>query len=241
MFGRYSLYEEGLICACQEFDESRYGAFGVDRDAIIPITEEKYYEDDIVSRFETFIECIYGRECLEDNLEYIANALGTKGNSARERIRAYFINDFYTDHCNTYSVTGSGKRPIYWMFDSGKQNGFKCLIYMHRYTPDMVGLIRSDYLTKTQSMIENALKNAEYAIVTSASAVDRAQAMKKRDKYIKQLEEIRAYYPALSHIALQRIDIDLNDGVKENYTKFQGVEVSVEGEKKQKIDLLAKI
>lgn len=140
-----------------------------------------------------------------------------------------------------YSVTGSGKRPIYWLFDSGKQNGFKCLVYLHRYTPDTVGLIRSDYLTKAQGMIENALKNAEYAINTSGSAVDRAQATKKRDKYIKQLAEIRAYYPALSHIALQRINLDLDDGVKANYEKFQNIEVSIEGEKKQKVDLLAKI
>ena len=138
-------------------------------------------------------------------------------------------------------MTGSGKRPIYWLFDSGKQNGFKCLIYLHRYTPDTVGLIRSDYLTKAQSMIENALKNAEYAINTSGSVVDRAQATKKRDKYIKQLAEIRAYYPALSHIALQRINLDLDDGVKANYEKFQNIEVSIEGEKKQKVDLLAKI
>ena len=135
----------------------------------------------------------------------------------------------------------AGKRPIYWLFDSGKNNGFKCLIYLHRYNPDTVGLVRSDYLTKAQSMIENALSNAEYAINTSPSAVDKAQATKKRDKYIKQLAEIRAYYPALSHIALQRIDLDLDDGVKANYEKFQNIEVSIEGEKKQKVNLLAKI
>ena len=114
-------------------------------------------------------------------------------------------------------------------------------MYLHRYTPDTVGMIRSDYLTKIQSMIENALKNTEYAISTSSSAVDRAQATKKRDKYIKQLAEIRAYYPALSHIALKRIELDLDNGVKVNYAKFQGIEVGGEGEKKQKINLLAKI
>ncbi len=174
-------------------------------------------------------------------MDFIGDAIGTKGASSREKIRNYFLNEFFKEHCNTYSVTGAGKRPIYWLFDSGKQNGFKCLIYLHRYTPDTVGMIRSDYLTKTQGMIENALKNAEYAINTSSSAVDRAQATKKRDKYLKQLAEIRAYYPALSHIALQRIELDLDDGVKANYAKFQGIEVSVEGEKKQKVDLLAKI
>lgn len=241
MFGRYSLDEEGLVYAGGEFDKSKYKTFPADADAIIPITDEAYFEDDIVGRFEEFIRIVFGKDTLEENLEFIAEALGTKGSTSREKIRNYFLNDFFKDHCATYSVTGSGKRPIYWLFDSGKQNGFKCLIYLHRYTQDTVGLIRSDYLTKTQSMIENALKNAEYAISTSTSAVDRAQATKKRDKYIKQLAEIRAYYPALSHIALQRIPLDLDDGVKVNYAKFQGIEVSVEGEKKQKVDLLAKI
>ena len=241
MFGRYSLDEPGLICAGGEFDSSRYSKFYADKDGIIPITDEQFFDDDIAARFEEFIKTVYGSETLENNLEFIADALGSKGSTSREKIRNYFLNDFFKDHCNTYSMTGSGKRPIYWLFDSGKQNGFKCLIYLHRYSQDMVGIIRSDYLTKTQSMIENALKNAEYAINTSSSAVDRAQATKKRDKYIKQLAEIRAYYPALSHIALQRIELDLDDGVKANYAKFQGIEISVEGEKKQKVDLLAKI
>lgn len=241
MFGRYSLDEPGLIYAGGEFDPGRYKTFPADKDAIIPITDESYFEDDIVGRFEDFIKIVYGEKTLEQNLDFIADALATKGTSSREKIRNYFLNDFFKDHCSIYSVTGSGKRPIYWLFDSGKKNGFKCLVYLHRYTSDTVGLIRSDYLTKTQSMIENALKNAEYAINTSSSAVDRAQATKKRDKYIKQLAEIRAYYPALSHIALKRIELDLDDGVKVNYAKFQGIEVGGEGEKKQKINLLAKI
>ena len=241
MFGRYSIGKKGLIYAGGVFDADEYNQFSADNDAIIPITDEQYFEDDIVSRFEDFIKVVFGEETLENNLEFISKALGNKGNSAREVIRNYFIESFYKDHCVEYSVTGSGKRPIYWLFDSGKQNGFKALIYIHRYTSDMVGMVRSEYLIKTQSMIENALKNAEYAINTSSSAVDRAQATKKRDKYLKQLAEIRAYYPALSHIALQRIELDLDDGVKANYAKFQGIEVSVEGEKKQKVDLLAKI
>ena len=241
MFGRYSLDEPGLVFAGENFDKKRYKSFIADEDAIIPITDEQYFDDDIVGRFEEFLRCLFGEDTLEANLQYIADVLGTKGNSSREKIRNYFLNDFFKDHCNMYSVNGSGKRPIYWLFDSGKHNGFKCLIYLHRYTPDTVGLIRSDYLTKAQNMIENALKNAEYAINTSGSAVDRAQATKKRDKYIKQLAEIRAYYPALSHIALQRIKLNLDDGVKVNYEKFQNIEVSIEGEKKQKVDLLAKI
>lgn len=241
MFGRYSLDETGLIYAGGDFDSSRYTTFAADDDAIIPITDEEYFDDDIVTRFVEFIRTVYGNKSLESNLDYIAKALGNKGNTSREVIRNYFLNDFFKDHCSTYSVTGSGKRPIYWLFDSGKQNGFKCLIYMHRYTPDTVGLIRSVYLKKAQDAIEASLKNAEYAIANTESAVDRASNTRKRDKYIKQLAEIKPYYQALSHVAMQRIDIDLDDGVKVNYAKFQGVEVGGEGEKKQTIDLLSKI
>lgn len=140
-----------------------------------------------------------------------------------------------------YSLTGSGKRPIYWLFDSGKQNGFKCLIYMHRYNKDTLNLIRSEYLHKTQNALENALKNAEYIIQSSTSAVERAKATKDRDRYVKQLNEMRIYYQALSHLALQKIEIDLDDGVKHNYQLFQNIEVIVDGGKKQKVDLLAKI
>lgn len=241
MFGRYSLDEPGLIYAGGTLNKDKYLTFPIDVDGVIPITDEKYFDDDIVGRVEEFIKVLFGEDTLEANLQYIAEALETKGKSSRERIRNYFLNDFFKDHCNTYSTTGSGKRPIYWLFDSGKQNGFKCLVYIHRYSPDIIGLIRSDYLSETQNMIENSLKNAEYIINTSSSAVDRAQATKKRDKYVKQLAEIRAYYPALSHIALQRIDLDLDDGVKANYAKFQGIEVSIEGEKKQVVNLLAEI
>ena len=214
--------------------------FKYDIDNIIPICDEEYFDDDIVARFYEFIKVVFGENDFAQNITYIATVLGGKGTD-REIIRNYFMNEFYADHCSLYSAGLGGKRPIYWLFESGSENAFKCLVYLHRYTPDTVGLIRSDYLTKIQGMIENALKNAEYAINTSSSAVDRAQATKKRDKYIKQLAEIRAYYPALSHIALQRIDLNLDDGVKANYAKFQGIEVSIEGEKKQKVDLLAKI
>ena len=153
---------------------------------------------------------------------FIADALGNKGDTFREVIRNYFLNDFYKDHAKTYSVTGSGKRPIYWLFDSGKQNGFKCLIYMHRYTPDKVGLIRSVYLKKASDAIQKALDNAEYIIANTESNVDRALSTKKRDKYVKQLAEIKPYYQALSHMAMQRIELDLDDGVKVNYAKFRG-------------------
>ena len=175
------------------------------------------------------------------NLKFIADAIGNKGDTSRAVIRNYFLDDYYKDHCNTYSVTGSGKRPIYWLFDSGKQNGFKVLIYIHRYTPDTVGLIRSVYLHNAQAAIQNSLQNSEYIIATTTSATERARETRKRDKYVKQLKELRPYYQALSHIALQHIPMDLDDGVKKNYQLFQGVEVSTEGKKKQTIDLLAKL
>lgn len=241
IFGRYSLDIEGLAYAGGEWDSSKYKTFIPDDDNCIPITDEEYFEDDIVGRFCEFLKVVFGEESLEENLNYVAQALGNKGNTSREIIRNYFLNDFFKDHCSTYSVTGSGKRPIYWLFDAGKQNGFKCLIYMHRYDKDTVNRVRSEYLKKMQDAIEGALKNAEYAVDNSSSAVDRAAATRKRDKYIKQLNEIRAYYPALSHMALQRIEIDLDDGVKTNYAKFQGIETVDENGKKQKVDLLAKI
>ena len=241
MFGRYSLDVEGLAYAGGEWDSNKYKTFIPDDDNCIPITDEEYFEDDIVGRFCEFLKVVFGEESLEENLNYVAQALGNKGNTSREIIRNYFLNDFFKDHCSTYSVTGSGKRPIYWLFDAGKQNGFKCLIYMHRYDKDTVNRVRSEYLKKMQDAIEGALKNAEYAVDNSSSAVDRAAATRKRDKYIKQLNEIRAYYPALSHMALQRVEINLDDGVKTNYAKFQGIETVDENGKKQKVDLLAKI
>lgn len=236
MLGRYSLDVEGLAYAGGEWDNSKYSIFIPDADNIIPITDEEYFDDDIVCRFIDFLKVVYGEDTLEENLEFIANALGAKGKSSREVIRSYFIKDFYKDHCKIYQ-----KRPIYWLFDSGKQNGFKALIYMHRYDKDTVGRIRADYLHKTQGAIEGALKNAEYIISSSTSAVDRAKATKDRDKYIKQLSETRIYDQAIAHVALQRIEIDLDDGVKHNYQLFQGVEVSSEGSKKQSVDLLAKL
>ena len=244
MFGRYSLDVEGLIYAGGDWKEAystKYKTFLPDEDAIIPITDEEYFKDDIVARFVEFIRVVYGNEALEENLKFIADALGNKGDTPRVVIRNYFLNDFYKDHCNTYSVTGSGKRPIYWLFDSGKQNGFKALIYIHRYTPDTVGLIRSVYLHNAQTAIQNALHNSEYIISSTTSATERARETRKRDKYVKQLNELRPYYQALSHVALQRIEMDLDDGVKKNYQLFQNVEVSTEGKKKQTINLLAKI
>lgn len=234
---------EEFISYCVGVILGRYEIEGIEfkEHPVVSISEFEIRENDLFSLLEDLIGRMFGEEVKKHNLIYIADSLQMKGTELRDRFIAYFSKDFYDFHCKQYSKVNSGKRPIYWLFDSGNQNGFKCLLYLHKYTPESVGFIRSEMLIKVQSMIENALKNAEYAINSAESAVDKAQATKKRDKYVKQLAEIRSYYPALSHIALQRIELNLDDGVKANYAKFQGIEVSVEGEKKQKIDLLAKI
>lgn len=236
MFGRYSLDVEGLAYAGGEWDAGKYQTFLPDTDNVLPITDEAYFADDIVTRLVDFVRVVYGAETLEQNLDFIANALGNKGTTSREVIRSYFLNDFYKDHCKIYQ-----KRPIYWLLDSGKQNGFKALIYLHRYDPDTVGRVRADYLHKQQGFLENAIANCDYTLETSQNARDKADATKKKDKLVKQLAETRLYDQALAHVALQRIPLDLDDGVKVNYEKFQGIEVKNEGTKAVKIDLLGKL
>ena len=241
MFGRYSLNEEGLIYAGGEWDNSKYTTFIPDKDNIIPITDEEYFEGDIVTRFCDWLKTAFGTKSFDTNMDFIANELGNKGDTSREVIRNYFLNDFFKDHCNTYSVTGSGKRPIYWLFDSGKQNGFKALIYMHRYDADTVGRVRTDYLHKAQKYVETAMQSAQYTLDNAFSSSEKSKATKSITKYTKQLAEMQIYDEAIAHIANQRIEIDLDDGVKVNYAKFQGVEVAQEGKKALKVDLLAKI
>lgn len=210
--------------------------FYPDVDNCIPITDEEYFSDDIVGRFVEFVKTVYGADTLEENLDFIAKALGNKGNTSREVIRNYFLKDFYADHLKVYQ-----KRPIYWLFDSGKENGFKALIYMHRYDADTVGRVRTDYLHRAQKYVETALQSAQYTIENAASASEKSRATKAVTKYTKQLAEMKIYDEAIAHIANKRIEIDLDDGVKVNYAKFQGVEVAQEGKKALKVDLLAKL
>lgn len=221
MFGRYSLSSPGLTYAGGTWEEGKYGQFKPDVDNIIPISDEEYLEDDIVSRFCAFLKNAFGENTLEENLDYIANALGNKGNSSREVIRNYFLEDFFKDHCQTYSVTGSGKRPIYWLFDSGKQNGFKALIYLHRYNADTIGNLRIDYLHRMQRIYESEISRMQDMIDHSTNAREVAQATKRREKLTKQLKECREYDEKLAHLALSRIELDLDDGVKKNYRKIQ--------------------
>lgn len=224
MFGRYSLDVEGLAYAGGEWDSSKYQSYIPDADNVIPITDEEYLDDDIVSRLCTWLKAVYGADTLEANLDYIAKALGNKGSTSREIIRSYFLNDFFKDHCQTYSVTGSGKRPIYWLFDSGKQNGFKALVYLHRYTPDTIGNLRIDYLHKMQRVYESEINRMQDMMDHSGNAREVAAASKRREKLQKQLKECKQYDERIAHLALARIPIDLDDGVKVNYEKVQTVD-----------------
>ena len=221
MFGRYSLGTTGLAYAGGKWDEHKYNQFKPDADNIIPISDEEYLEDDIVTRLCTFLKVTFGESTLEENLDFIAKALGNKGGSSRDVIRNYFLNDFFKDHCQTYSVSGSGKRPIYWLFDSGKQNGFKALIYLHRYNADTIGNLRIDYLHRMQRIYESEISRMQDMIDHSTSGREVAQATKRREKLAKQLKECREYDEKLAHLALSRIELDLDDGVKKNYRKIQ--------------------
>lgn len=216
MFGRYSLDVGGLAYAGGEWDASKYVTFPADKDSIIPICDDEYFADDIVGRFVKFIEVVYGSETLDENLKFIADALGGKG-QPKEVIRNYFMNDFYVDHCKMYQ-----KRPIYWLFDSGKKNGFKALIYMHRYREDTIARIRTDYVHEQQARYRTALADLEQRIA-GASAGERVKLNKKLKQLQEQAAEIHAYEEKIHHLADQMIRIDLDDGVKVNYAKFQDV------------------
>ncbi len=236
MFGRYSPYQEGLVYAGGNWDYSKYESlisesernlhgfehtkpvhYLPDADNIIPICDDDYFEDDIVGKFVNFIETIYGEETLEENLQFIADALGGNGKNARVVIRNYFLNDFYADHCKIYQ-----KRPIYWLFDSGKKNGFKALVYMHRYREDTIARMRTDYVHEQQSRYRTAIEDAENRLL-SAEGSERVKISKALGKLKDQDEEIRAYEEKIHHLADQMIRIDLDDGVKNNYEIFKDV------------------
>lgn len=229
MFGRYSLDVDGLAYAGGEWDESKYKTFIPDADNCIPITDEEYFEDDIVGLFCAWLKKVYGEDTLEENLDFIANALGNKGKTSREVIRNYFLTDFIKDHIKTYQ-----KRPIYWLFDSGKQNGFKALVYMHRWNADTIGNVRVEYLHRIQRVYEKEITRMQEIIDNSHDNKEISNATKRKEKLQKQIKETKDYDAKIAHLALLRIDIDLDDGVKVNYEKVQ----TADGKKMQ---ILAKI
>ncbi len=216
MFGRYSLDYPGLVYAGGDWDQSKYISFIPDKDGIIPICNDDYFEDDITGRFVKFIECAYGKNTLEENLRFIADALGGKGTS-REVIRNYFLNDFYSDHIKNYQ-----KKPFYWLFSSGNKGGFKCLVYMHRYKPDMIARIRTDYVHEQQSRYRTALENLEQRVEGAATS-ERVNLTRQLQKLQEQSIEIREYEEKVHHFADQMIHIDIEKGVKKNYEIFKDI------------------
>ena len=225
MFGRYSLDVDGLVLAdqgdtvedyLQKMPDLASVSFMPDADNVIPITDEEYFEDDIVGRFVEFMRVAYGAETLEENLRFVADALGGKGTS-RDVIRSYFLKEFFKDHCQTYK-----KRPIYWQFDSGKKNGFKALIYMHRYQPDLLARVRTDYVHQQQERYRAQVSYAEDALATAEKG-NRVKLEKRISKLNDQLREASEFEEKVHHLADQMIEIDLDDGVKVNYAKFQDV------------------
>lgn len=248
MFGRYSIYKDGLIFAGEpdslqafvdkmnqrsntiseaEISRAYYHEgvsisemFAPDVDNIIPICDDEYFEDDIVGLFVEFVKTVYGADTLDENLKFIADALGGKG-QPKDVIRNYFLSDFYSDHCKIYQ-----KRPIYWLFDSGKKNGFKALIYMHRYQPDTIARIRTDYVHEQQARYRTAIADLEQRIA-NASTGERVKLNKKLTILQAQDTEIRTYEEKIHHLADQMISIDLDDGVKKNYAIFQDILVKI--------------
>lgn len=218
-FGRYSLDEEGLIYAGGEFNSSRYRTFLADEDNILPALSGAYFNDDIVTRFIDFVQVIFGEETLEENLDFVADAIGRKRDeTAREALRRYFLNDFYKDHVQTYK-----KRPIYWLFTSGKEKAFNCLIYMHRYDKTTLSRIRTDYLHEVQIRLDAEKKDLLSIIEGDSTAKEISNAKKELKSLDKKIDELKAYDELLHHMADMHIEIDLDDGLKVNYEKFKGL------------------
>lgn len=216
IFGRYSLDVEGLCYAGGQWDASKYKTIIPDADNILPICDDEYFDDDLLGKIVNFVEVVYGKETLEENLRFIADALGGKG-TPREVIRNYLLNGFYADHLKTYQ-----KRPIYWQFSSGKKNGFKALIYMHRYQPDLLARMRTDYVHEQQERYRTQIQMLEDSTQTAAPS-ERVKLNKQITKLKDQALEIQKYEEKIHHLADQMISIDLDDGVKVNYAKFQDV------------------
>lgn len=218
-FGRYSLDKEGLIYAGGEFDTSQYKTFSADKDNILPILSGAYFDDDIVTRFVEFVRISFGEKTLNENLDFVANALGRKkGETAKETLRRYFLEDFYQEHVKSYN-----KQPIYWLFTSGKEKAFNCLIYMHRYDKTTLSRIRTDYLHDYQIRLDAEKNDLLNIIEGDSTQKEISNANKELKSLEKKIDELKAYDELLHHMADMQIEIDLDDGVKVNYEKFKGL------------------
>lgn len=219
IFGRYSLDQEGLIFAGGEFDATQYETIPVDQNNILSILPGAYFEDDIVSRLIAFVKITYGEEDLEENLAFIASALKRRKNeTSRETLRRYLLNDFFKDHVRMYK-----KRPIYWLFTSGKEKAFNCLIYMHRYDKTTLSRIRTDYLHDYQIRLDTRKKDLLSVIEGDVSTKEKNEAKRDLRMLDRQLEELKTYDEVLHYKADMQIELDMDDGVKVNYEKFSGL------------------
>lgn len=216
LFGRYSLDTPGLAYAGGEWDAGKYRTFIPDDDNVVPITDEEYFDDDLSSFICAWLKKAFGRENFEANLAFLTDALGTRGTTPKEKLRNYFLKDFFKDHCKTYQ-----KRPIYWLFDSGKENGFKALVYLHRYDENTIGRVRADYLHRMERIYSNEVNRMQDVIAHSHSAHEVSVAEKRLEKMKKQIKECQDYDAKLGRLALDQIHLDLDDGVKINYRKAQ--------------------
>lgn len=235
MFGRYSLDKEGVINNGKSLDNSNYKTYQPVQDNVVLITDEDYQIENIVNKFIDFIRTVYGEEALDNNLTFITDSLGLKGNTNENKLYTYFNDNFFNDHKDLYRLRGAGRRPIYWLFNSGKQNGFKALIYMHHWNKDTIGHVRNNYLHPLQKRYDNLIKQLEQQILHTPDVRDKTQLEKRRDKLVKQLQETRDYDKKLLHLANEGITIDLDDGFKINHEKVQ---TDREG---NKYDILAKV
>lgn len=237
IFGRYRLDKPGLAFAGGEFNLDDFGSYNPDKDNIIPITVEHYFEDDIVSKITELVGIIYGKDTLNENLQFIATHLGMKeSESAEDTIRRYFMKDFYKDHLKIYQ-----KRPIYWQFSSGKKGAFKGLMYLHRYDKYTLARIRTDYVLKLTTTLNQLIEHAQVIIDGNVSAKEVARARKEREAYEAQLQELREYDLILKQLADQEIELDLDDGVKVNYAKFQEIPFKKDNGRSEKMNLFEKI
>jgi type II restriction/modification system DNA methylase subunit YeeA len=223
MFGRYSLEEEGIVYAGGNFNSDAYKSLKVDEDNILPILSGSYIENDIITRFIEFVQIVFGKETLSENLEFLAISLGKKKNeTAKETIRRYFLNDFFRDHLQTYK-----KRPIYWLFTSGKQKAFNCLIYIHRYDKTTLSRIRTDYLHEYQIRLDAEKKDLLSIIEGDYTTKEISNAKKELKTLDKKIEELKEFDELLHHMADMQIEIDLDDGVAVNYEKFKGLVANI--------------
>lgn len=231
MFGRYSLDKKGLAYAGGDWDNSLYTSYQPDETNIIPLTEDQYFNDDIMNKVEELLTVIYGEETLEENLTFIAEALTKKATeSSRDRIRRYFMKEFYKDHLKTYQ-----KRPIYWQFTSGKRGAFRGLMYLHRYHKHTIAQLRTDYVLHEAKVIDNLIQHESHVIRDESSTqAQKSRAQKLIDEYTKDRQELAQYDQVIDHVAKQQIDLDLDDGVKVNYEKFQNIEITDDSSSKTK-------